>query len=262
MTWRRVSDWKQTITLVELQGLPIDGLVTPEEQLRERFPRLASWIAKTELARVEPDLADRLRAAGATTYDVGYHRVSDGLLFAEVARGGRDEVQVDVNSLDLGDLDDFSDEVADTVSNDRVDALLRILSEGRVTERAVILAFHAPPLMSTPGPLDEAELSAIEALDPALLPDVSDEFVLRVSAALAATKPPQLGPSLTPEQRRTHMRKAGAVGSIAAIVGVSGWLWIHPLILVLATPVVVICGVIGSIYAVAIRQERTDVGPR
>ncbi len=245
--------------LVDLRDPPIDGLVTPEAQLRDRFPRLASWVAETEFARVEPDLARRLQAAGATTYEVGYHRGVDGLMFAEAQRGQRHEEQVDMSSLGLDaltdeELDALTDEELDALANDRVDALLRIFSEGLVTERIAILAFHAPPLTDTPGPLDEAALSAIEALDPALLPDAPEPFVDRVAAALAVAKTPQFGPSLTPEQRRAYMRKAGVVGVVFFVAGVGGVLWVHPFIGVFALPVTVLCLVIVVLHAVALRQ--------
>lgn len=261
MTWRRVADWKQTITLVELLDLPISRLVTPEAQLRDRFPRLAALVAETKLARVEPALAKRLQAAGATTYDVGYHRGSDGLMFAEVVRGQRSERQVDVNALDLGDLSGDTDDEADDLADDRVDALLRIFSEGRITERAVILAFHAPPATDAPAPLDEAALSAIDALAPAALPAVSEPFVARVAAALAVVKPPQLGPALPPERRRSYIRQAGVVGAIAGVAGIGGSLW-APVVGVLAAPVVVLCGAVIALHAVALRQDASRPSTR
>lgn len=256
MTWRRVSDWKQTIALVDVRDLPFDGLSTPEMQLRERFPRLASWVAETALARVEPELAERIRAAGGVTYEVGYHRVSDGLLFAEVTRDHRYEEQVDVNALDLGELGEpgeLSDEELDSLSSDRVDALLSIVSEGQITERAVILASHAPPLTDTPGPLDQAELSAVEALDPAQLPRATEAFVDRVATAFAVMKPPEMTPLLTRKQRLSYMKKASVIGAIAAVAGIGGMLWV-PLLMVLAAPVVGLCAAIIALHAVALKH--------
>ena len=253
MTWRRVSDWKHSITLVELRDLPIAGLVTPHEQLRERFPRFASVVAETGFARVEPDLAERLRAAGAHLYVVDYHRGVDCLSFGEIAGGRRGETLVDVSALDFGPL---SDDELDAIRDDSVDALLQILSEGLVRERLVIVAFHAPPLTDTPEPLDEAELAAIEALDPALLPDASEATVDRVAQAYAAAQPAQYGPALTPEQRREFIRKAALVGVASLAVGLAGWRWVHPMILPLAAPVAVLCATVMAIHAIALRQGR------
>ncbi|MFO0642625.1 MAG: hypothetical protein U0183_25565 [Polyangiaceae bacterium] len=253
MEWRRVSDWKQTISLVELRDVPLSGLVTPHEQLRERFPRFAALVADAGLARVEPDVAQRLRAAGAVIYEVGYHRGSDGLLYAEIAGGRRQEQQVDVGALDYGEA---SDDERDVLHDDGVDAILRTLSEGVITERAVILAHHAPPLTDAPVPGDDKELSAIEALDPSQLPDVSEATIRRVAEALRTVKPPQLGPSLTPEQRRAYMRKAGVVGVLSLVVAVGGWIEGAPILGMLAALVAVLCATIVLLHAVALRQAR------
>src|SRR5258706_7955866 len=89
--WRRVSDWKQTVTVVDLADvepafLRAHGLVRPDDRLRARFPRLARLAATTRFARVAPSLAKLLHAAGVATYEVGYHRGSDGMLFADENR--------------------------------------------------------------------------------------------------------------------------------------------------------------------------------
>ncbi len=93
-TWRRLSDWKRTVQLVVLDDVGDElarahRLVRPEEHLRERFPRLAALLATTRLAQVDRRLAAKLREAGIATYEVGYHRVSDGLWFALESRDGR-----------------------------------------------------------------------------------------------------------------------------------------------------------------------------
>lgn len=222
--------------------------MTPEAQLRERFPRLASLVASTKVARVEHALAKRLRAAGAVTYEVGYRGKTEELTFVRIERGRRYEEHVDMNSLDLGDS---PEEELETVVEDRVDAVLRILSQGLVTERAVILAFHAPPLTDAPRRLDVRALSAVEALDPTLLPDAPEPFVHRVKEALAA-----VAPSFTPEQLRTYIRNASVVGAIASLIGLGGWLWVHPFIAGITAPVIVICLIVASMYALELRQVR------
>jgi hypothetical protein len=75
-TWRRVSDWKRTVRLVDLADVTDElakthGLVRPQERLRERgFVRLAALVATTRLARVDDSLATELHEAGIATYQV------------------------------------------------------------------------------------------------------------------------------------------------------------------------------------------------
>ncbi len=246
--WRRIADWtKCSVTLVELREISSLGLVTPEAQLRERFPRLASWVAATKVARLEGSMKRRLRDAGVVIYEVEYRSKSEELTFVRNERGRRQVKSVDINALDLGDIDDGSEDVV----FDCVDGLLRVFSDGLVTERAVILALAAPPLADRPRRLRDAKYERLEALDPALLPDVEESFVQRVREALTIA----LMPSYTTEQLRAYIRNALVVGALASAVALGGWLWVHPVIAALAAPVILVCSIVASMYALELRQD-------
>lgn len=271
--WRRLSDWKRTVRLVDLADVDefaqVHGLVRPEQRLRERgSTRLAELLATTRLVRVDASLATKLRDAGVWTYEVGYHRVSDGLMFAEETRFGREQRDVDMG-LVVAELlgEDADDDEYDNVSADAVDALLRIFSEGLVTERAVLVAVAVPPLAEGSDHDDsdqELELEAYESLDPDELPDVSDSFVERVAAAFAATDDSPrvaVGPDLSPEARRSHQKKAAGVGFAALVAGVAGLVW-APMIAALVSPIIVLCLVVIALHEMVLRQDARDRGRR
>lgn len=250
-SWRRVADWKRTITLVHLDDVALPaGWATPADRLEERFPRLATAVAASRFARVEAPEAKALRARGVPLYEVGYHRGSSGFLLADEHGGQRETVDLDAGALAAGVFPAEDDDAFDDV----VDALLRIHTEGLLTERAVILAAAAPALGPsaplTADELTEAELA--EALDPADLPHAPDATVDAVAAALA--RPPDPDP-MRPEVRRAYMRKAGGIGALALAVGLVG-LVTTPVLTVLAGPVVVLCAFIVTVHALALRGRR------
>ena len=260
--WRRVSDWKQTIALVDLADvdakfMEAHGLLPPEETLRPRFPRLARLAATTRFARVEPPIAKLLHEAGIATYEVGYHRGSDGLLFAEESGRGRRSRDVDIARLveRLGD-DENDDDAYDRLRRDAVDAVLRVLSEGLLTERAAIVAAAVPPLSAQhEGDAFEERLAESEGLDPGALPDVTAGLVERVASALSeitASPAPPPGPELPPEVRRAYQRKAAIVGFAALTAALLGLAY-APFVAVLALPVLALCLVIIALHAVALR---------
>jgi len=257
-----VSDWKQTVTLVDLADvepafLDAHGLVRPAERLRPRSRLLAEVAATTRFARVDRALAKLLHQAGVATYDVGYHRGSDGLLFADENRHGRHSRNVDIAGLLSRLLADGGDDDAyDGLRSDAVDAVLRVLSEGLLTERAVIVAASVPPL-SARDESDKIEDTSgdYEGLQAGPLPDVAPEIVERVASALsevAASPPP--GPHLPAEARRAVQRKAGAVGLVGLAAAMLGLAYAH-IIAVIAVPVVVFCTVIVVVHGVALRDQ-------
>jgi len=258
--WRRVSDWKQAIVLVDLADvepaiLAALDLVRPEGRLRARFPGLARLVASTRFVQVDRPLAKRLHEAGVSTYEVGYHRVSDGLFFAEESRDGRRTRDVDIARLVgelVGDRDD--DDAWSRTSDDAVDAALRVISDGLLTERAVIVAAVVPSL-SARGDDEEESLSDYETLGSSELPDVAPELVDRVATALSAiaASPRSLhGPALLPEARRAYQRKAAVVAVAALAVALLGWAY-APWLAVFALPVLVLCGIVIAIHAFALR---------
>ncbi len=262
--WRRVCDWKQTVLLVDLaevtpEFLDLQGLVKPEERLGARFPRLARLVASTRYVRVERALARLLHQAGVATFEVGYHRGSDGLSFAEASRFPRQSKDVDMAAL-VGCLtsDETDEDEYDRLRADAVDAVLRILSEGLLTERAVIVAALAPPLSSSTAS-GEAESSwqDFEALDARTLPDVEPEFVERVAAALSEIEarprmPPN--PALSPDVRRAYQRKALVMGLVALAAGLIGMM-VAPVVAVFSVPVLAVCSIIVAIHAMALKVE-------
>jgi hypothetical protein len=263
-TWRRVSDWNDTITLVDMADvderfLSAHGVVRPEQRLRARFPRLADLAATTGFARVDATVASRLHAAGVPTYDVGYRRASGRLLIADQNKSGRAEHDLDV-ALASRLLDHGGDD--DPARSDLVDALLRIYSEGLLTERAVIVADLAPPLAAGESRAEDGDgLEPFEALVATGLPDVSSDFVDRVASALAASESwPRAAtqPPAVPTLRRAHRVKALVVGLVALVVALVG-IRFAPVLAVVALPVVLLCGVIivvQTVVPVLRRQPR------
>lgn len=250
-SWRRVADWKRTITLVHLGDLDLPaGWATPADRLGDRFPRLAAAVTAARFARVEEPGARVLRSRGVPLYEVGSHRGSSGFFLADDAGGERDTVDLDAGALAAGIFPADDDAAFDDV----VDALLRIHTEGLLTERAVILAAAAPALgPAAPLTADElAEAGIAEALDPADLPHAPDATVDAVAAALAS--PPAPDP-MPPEVRRAYIRKAGGIGVLAVVVGLVG-LATSPLLTVFASPVVVLCALLVTIHALALRGHR------
>lgn len=259
MTWRRISDWKHTVTLVRLADVPPDvlrdaQLVPPADRVRDVAPRLAELATSTGFARVEPRVSKKLSAAGVTLWQVGYHRVSDGMLFAM----DREQRDLDMSAL-VGLLldDDDDDETFDRLQDDSVDAVLRILSEAELTERAVLVATLLPPLAAGPVELD-AELAEHERDGGAGLPDVSNELVEQVAAALAKLEsmprqPP--GPQLTPEARRRYIKQSVIVGGLATAISVITLPW-APWVAVFAGPVIAICLMAIAVHWTVLRQQR------
>ncbi|MBS2031277.1 MAG: hypothetical protein JST54_25485 [Deltaproteobacteria bacterium] len=258
MSWRRISDWKIALTLVRVAEVPLAlmrdlQLVLPADRIRDVAPRLAELAASTSFARVEPQVAEKLSAAGITLWQVGYHRGSDGMLFA-MGPERRDLEMTRLVALLLDDRDD--DEAFDRLRDDAVDAVLRVLSEGEVTERAVLIAALLPPLSAGPAELD-AELAEHERDGGAGLPEVSQALVDQVAAALAKLEsmprqPP--GPQLSAEARRRYIKQSAIVGGVASVLSLVALHW-APWIAVFASPVIVICLTAIAIHALALRQR-------
>ncbi len=259
-TWRRVSDWKTSVTLVRFAEVPPAfmqerELVPPAERAREDAPRLTALLEETGFVRIGGALAKELERAGVTTWTVGYHRGSDGLEF----RLGSDGRGVDMGALVSTMLDDKDDDEAfDRLRDDAVDAVLRLLSEGELTERAVLLATLFPPLTHDDVELDP-ELAALEAEGGAGLPSVSGDFVDLVARAFARLestprKPP--GPILTADQRRRYIRQATVLGGATTIVTVVTLVW-TPWVAVFAAPILVLSATVIAIHALALRQLRS-----
>ena len=134
--------------------------------------------------------------------------------------------------------------------------MLRVLSEGELTERAVLVAALLPPLSAGPVELD-TELAEHERDAGAGLPEVSNAVVEQVASALAELssmprQPP--GPQLTPEARRGYIRQSSIVGGIATVLSMISLHW-TPWIAVFASPVIVICLTAIAIHALALRQR-------
>lgn len=235
--WRRLADWKREVTLVHRGDLDAPllarlGLVDPVERVD---PALAAALEASGWLRAGPVAARALRQAGVPTWTVGYHRGSDGLLVAEDGPGGHAERQVEAAALadEHDDLDDV------------VDALVRILSEGALSEAAVLLAAAAPALG------EDADVEP--GGDPADLPAASDALVDAVAARLAAYRPPRPGSDLSPAQRRAYQRQAALLGAVGlALVGAG--LAFAPMLAALASPLVVLAAVILLLHEVALRQ--------
>lgn len=266
--WRRVSDWKVSVRLVDVTDvdapfLAEHGLVLPAERLRARFPKLAELVESTRFARVDDALAKALHAAGVSTFVVGYHRGSDGMLFADETATDRRERDLDMGALvalldAAEERDDEDDEAHDGRRNDAVDAVLRILSEGVLTERAVIVAAAIPSLSKD----DESDampepLARIEGFDPALLPDVAPDLQERVAAALVeleSTPRAMPGQQLSREARRAYQKKAAVVGLAGLVAALIGWLY-APMVTVFAVPVVVLAATVIVLHEVALRRK-------
>jgi hypothetical protein len=259
-----VSDWKTTVHLVDVADvdrafLTEHGLELPADRLRARFPKLAALAASTRFARVDAALAKTLHAAGVATYEVGYHRGSDGMLFADANASGRKARELDMGALGalLAPTDD--DEANDRLRSDAVDAVLRILSEGLLTERAVIVAAAVPALSAEDESADMPEpLATVEGFDPALLPDdVTPELERRVAAALAELESaprPVPGPVLAPEARRAYQKKAALVGLGGLVLTLIAKLYV-PMLMVLAIPLVVFAAAIIALHESALRAS-------
>lgn len=262
MSWRGVSDWKTTITVVSLADVDAgwmaeEGWVTPAEQVREGWPRIAGLADAVGVARVEGDAVKVLRERGVTLWEVSYHRGSDGFLCRALDGAHTEEVGVETGALVselMGDSED--DERWDQLQGDVVDALLRIASGGALTERAVIIAALVPPLGPTAEPPDRAELDACEAFEPSALPDVAPELVDEVRAALRALPTaPTSGPDLAPEVRRTYQKKAAGAG--AALLAVAYLARdVAPGVSVVAIAFAALCLVIILIHAGQLVQQR------
>ena len=257
MSWRRISDWKITYTLVRLADVPAEllrdsQLLLPADRVRAIAPQLAELATNAGFVRVEPTLAKALDKAGVTLWQVGYHRGSDGMFFAM----GREQRNLDMSRL-VGELleDRDDDEAFDRLRDDSVDAVLRVLSEGELTERAVLLAALLPPLASGGVELD-AGLAEHERDGGAGLPDVSQQLVDQVAAAMAklASTPRQPpGPQLTPEARRRYIKQCSLVGAIAIVGTVVAYPW-FPWVAVFAAPVIVICLMAITLHAMVLRN--------
>lgn len=259
---RRVADWKQTILVVLMEDLQpslleAHGLTPPAARLRPRAPRLAALAEGAQLARVGEESARLLRAEGVTVFEIGYHRGSDALSFTEIGPSWRDAQEVEMGPL-LTDLTDGADDdTYDRVREEAVDAVLRILSEGAITERALIVAALTPPLDAD---AEESEaLAELEALDPSRLPEVDPGLVDRVATHLArqlsrGPRPPS-GANLPPEARRAYQRKAAAVGLVALAALALGVRY-APMLAAVSAPVVAVCAIVIAIHALALRQER------
>ena len=265
--WRRVSDWKASVKLVwtEQVGpevLAAEGWVTPAGQLRGLWPGLAALAEEHGFARVEDEVAERLRAQGARIVEVGYHRVSDGYLYRELGPGLGTEAEVDAGALLALLRQDGTDDVRDDLAADLVDALLRIHSKGDLMERAVMVAAQLPPL-GPPRALDAEAVEALEALEalgPRGLPDASEAWVDEVAEALARLSPhPGPEPHLEESARRGYIKKASALGGAALLVAVASWTtW--PIVAVFAVPLATVCFVVVALHAAALAQERRARG--
>lgn len=247
--WRRLSDWKHEVQLVHLDDLPpallaAEGLPDPVAQL-EALPHLAAALASTGFVRVDDEaLATRLRDAGVPTSEVAYHRGVDGLGYA--SDGGRTEI-------DVAQLAPLLDDDDDEAWSEVVDAVLRVLSEGLLTEAAVLLAAELPPLGH---PLTPDDTERLGALDPDTLPRAPDDLLDRVADALPrleTSSVPGPLPDLTPDQRRAYQRQALGVG-LLALVGTGVGLAVAPMLCVLTAPVLVLCGVVWAIHWAILRQ--------
>lgn len=246
--WRRIADWKDSVVLVEHSALPPGSRaerdwIALRDRLRDRAPALAGAVERLGFVRVEADDVAELHAAGVHTVEVGYHRGVDFLSYAEDGPGGRAEVELE--AIAIAAAVDEEDAPVDDV----VDALLRIHSEGLVTEAAVLLAAALPGL---------GEDGEVPELDPSTLPAVTEPFVDRVAEALAAerSRPPTgVWPDLTVAQRRAG-QKQGAVMILVglAVMGI-GALW-TPMMVALGAPILVLGAVVIAVHEAALRQRR------
>lgn len=249
--WRRLADFKQDMVLARIEDLDWEwireqGWTQPVEALRPRWPRLAGLLEEGGLVRLDPKIVAQIQAERVPTLEVGYFRGNDGLRYAERGPEERFEEQLDVASLAV----EVAGEDEDAPIEDGVDALLRVLSEELVSERAVLLAALAPSV-GPPAPMDEAALDAHEALDPGALPRASDALVDAFAQALARRRAePSPGPGPSREQRRVYVRKAGAIGAFTVLI-VGALLPFHPAIAVIGAPVIVLCAIIIAVHTLA-----------
>lgn len=229
--WRRLSDWKTQVHLVHRDDLNAElldalELVDPVERLRATHPVWAQALMDGGHLRVLPETAKALNQAGVPTSTVGYHRGVDQLSLGQDGPGGGPPTHVDA-ALIWGELpDDDPDDV--------VDALLRLHTEGLLTEAGVLVATASPALDHGAVPLD------LPDLDPGALPELDPALLDRVAAALATPATP--GPDAP---RRVH--RLSALGLTAAGLALTaGGLWVEWLAVV-GAPVLALGGVVLAV---------------
>ncbi len=225
------------------------GLAHPVEALRARSPDMAVALERTRHVRVDEDLVAPLHAAGVPTIEIGYHRGVEGLSYADRGPLGDGETHVNLAEL-VGDLDE--DELS---IEDAVDALLRIHSEGLLTEGAVLVAAVVPTLGGQKQPADES--MELEGLDPAELPDVDEAVVDRVAALMSERQDPAptgVWPDLTVEQRRGYQKQAAVAGMVGLGLVGAGVVAV-PMLAVIGAPVLALAGIVFVIHEAVIRQQ-------
>lgn len=238
--WRRLSDRKTQVLLVhrdDLSDALLDTLelVDPVARLQATHPEWAQALTEGGHVRVLPETAKALNQAGVPTWTVGYHRGVDQLSIGQDGPGGGPPTHVDAARV-WGELpDDDPDDV--------VDALVRLHTEGLLTEAAVLVAAAAPALGPAPSPAD------LDDLDPAALPKPDAALLDRVAQALATPSP---APGPAPEQRAKHMWQALAITAAGGALALGG-LWVEWLVVV-GVPLLVLGGVILAIHGAAIWQ--------
>lgn len=254
MPWRRLADWKNEVHLVDLADvddafLESRGLTHPVGALLARWPDMAAALERTRHVRVDEELVAALHAAGVPTIEIGYHRGAEGLSYADRGPGGEGETHVDLAEL-VGDLDEHELSI-----DDAVDAVLRIYSEGLLTEKAVLVAAVVPTLGGTSQPADESV--GLEHLDPAELPEVDEAVVDRVAALMSVRQdatPTGVRPDLTVEQRRGYQKQA-AVAGVVGLGLVAASFFAMPMLAVLGAPVLALAAIVFVVHEAVIRQQ-------
>jgi hypothetical protein len=258
-SWRRLSDWKHQIYLVDRADLSTaflreHGLADPVEALRARFPAVAEALETTRFVRFEEELEGALATAGIGTCEVGYHRGVDVLSYVDHPAGGRKAGGRGDHQLDAAELAAELDEETYPIE-DMVDALLRIHSGGTLTERAVLLAAVVPVL----GPVDAVveDESALRDCDPSTLPEVSKAFIQRVKRFLSKRKPkPPTGvwPDLTIAQRRGGQKQGAAMCALGLVGSAVGALY-APMLIAISVPIAVLGAIVVILHEAALRRS-------
>lgn len=253
--WRRIADWKHTVVLVEHAELPEGSAAGRDwavlrEHLREHAPSLAEAVERFGFVRVGTDAVADLHSAGIHTVEVGYRSGVDVLSYVEAGPIRQGEAHLDAIGIAVA-VDEEEAPVDDVI-----DALLRIHSEGVLTEAAVLLAVALPRL----GRLGRGGEAPVDfgKLDPSLLPEVTASFVDRVASALTdeRSRPPTgVWPDLTVAQRRTYQKQGAVMVLLGLIVMGLGATWM-PVLLAVGAPILVLGTTVVALHEAVLRQQQ------